>query len=393
MKILFIAPEPPTPYGGGSQRMYYILKYLSSLGALIDLLVPVTEKNRPQLDLTKCFCRGVFPVSIRPTLAERAAKVVFLKAYPFHAAFKKEVDRVMAQEMYDVVHVEKFQMAGYAVGIRSCPVIVDLWACGLEGPKYELRHTHGVIGKLIGWQRLLRYVITHRRLYGKFKYFMTVSDKARDYILKHYPDKKAFIVPQGIEPGLKTGLTAESPSRERILIFTGDMSFFPNIDAVRYFTDQIYPLIKAEVPDVTFYIVGTKPTHEVVALGTRDTSVKVTGHVDDIGEYLKKAMVSVVPLLGGSGIRTKILEAFYHGKAVVSTSNALEGISVASGKEVLIADRPEEFAKNVVRLLNDEQLRHDLAQNAFSLVISRYTWPKIAVDIMDCYNQITKGPA
>ncbi len=390
MKILFIAPEPPTPYGGGSQRMYYMLKYLASLGTVIDLLVPVTEKDRGQLELTKGFCRGVFPVSITPTLAERVAKAVFLRAYPFHAAFKKELDRVIAQEKYDVVHVEKFQMAEYAVGIGRCPVLVDLWACGLDGPKYELRHSEGVIGRLIVLQRLLRYMIADRRLYGKFKYFMTVSDKARGYILKHYPDKEVFIVPQGIEPGLEKGPAAESPSREKRLIFTGDMSFSPNIDAVRYFTDQVYPRIKREVPDVTFYIVGTKPVQEVVALGVRDPSITVTGHVDDIGEYLKKAMVYVVPLLGGSGIRTKILEAFYHGKAVVSTHNALEGIAAVCGKEVLVADSPEAFAKDVVRLLNDEQLRRDLAHNAFSLVTSRYAWQRIAADMTDCYNQIIK---
>jgi glycosyltransferase involved in cell wall biosynthesis len=390
MKILFIAPEPPTPYGGGSQRMYYMLKYLASLGAVIDLLVPVTERNRGQLELTKGFCRRVFSVLVRPMLAERIVKAVFLKAYPFHAAFKKELDRVIAQEEYDLVHVEKFQMAGYAVGIGRCPVMVDLWACGFDGPIYELRQAPGVIDRLVILQRLLRYIIADRRLYGKFKYFMTVSDKARDYILTHYPDKKVFIVSQGIEPGLEKGPAAENPSMEKRLIFTGDMSFSPNIDAVRYFTDQIYPRIKREVPDVTFYIVGTKPAREVVALGARDPSITVTGHVDDIGEYLKKARVSVVPLLGGSGIRTKILEAFYHGKAVVSTQNALEGISAVCGKEVLVADSPEAFAKDVVRLLNDEQLRRELAHNAFSLVTSRYAWQKIAADMMDCYNQIIK---
>lgn len=390
MKILFIAPEPPTPYGGGSQRMYYMLKYLSSLGAAIDLLVPVTEKNRGQLELTKGFCRSVFPVLIHPTPVGRVVTAILLRAYPFYAAFKKELDRVIAQEKYDLVHVEKFQMAGYAVGIRRCPVIVDLWACGIDGPIYELRQAPGVIAKLVILQRLLRYVIADRRLYGRFKYFMTVSDKARDYILKHYPDKTIFIVPQGIEPGSDKRPVDEGSSPKNRLIFTGDMSFSPNIDAVRYFTGQIYPLIKAEVPDVTFYIVGTKPAKEVAALGTRDPSITVTGHVDDMGAYLQKAKVYVVPLLGGSGIRTKILEAFHHGRAVVSTQNALEGIAAVSGKEVLIADSPGAFAKDVVRLLKDETLRRELAQNAFSLVTSRYAWQRIAADMMDCYAHIIK---
>lgn len=390
MKILFIAPEPPTPYGGGSQRMYFMLKYLSSLGAAIDLLAPVTEKNRGQLEVTRSFCRNVFPVLIRPTPVGRVMTAILLRAYPFHAAFKKELDRLIAQEKYDLIHVEKFQMAEYAVGLRRCPVIVDLWACGLDGPLYELRQAPGVIAKLVILQRLLRYVIADWHLYKKFKYFMTVSDKARDYILKHYPDKEVFIVPQGIEPDFKKAPAAEGPSQEKILIFTGDMSFSPNIDAVQYFVEKIYPLVKAEVPDVAFDIVGTKPAEEVIALSTRDPSIRVTGHVDDMGAYLQKAKVYVVPLCGGSGIRTKILEAFHHGRAVVSTQNALEGIAAVSGKEVLIADSPGAFAKDVVRLLKDETLRRELAQNAFSLVTSRYAWQRIAADMMDCYAHMIK---
>jgi glycosyltransferase involved in cell wall biosynthesis len=161
------------------------------------------------------------------------------------------------------------------------------------------------------------------------------------------------------------------------LVFTGSMDWLPNEDAMLFFCRETLPLIRRDEPDVTLSIVGRAPTPAVAALA-RQPGVIVTGRVEDVRPYVRDAAVYVVPLRIGGGTRLKIFEAMAMGKAVVSTSVGAEGLPVAHGEHVWLADDPQAFARAVVDVLRDVKRRRHLEQAARSLVVQRYDWSAVA---------------
>src|SRR5204862_7424562 len=137
------------------------------------------------------------------------------------------------------------------------------------------------------------------------------------------------------------------------------------------------PLIRVREPDARVSIVGRAPTAAVQSLAA-EHGVVVTGRVDDVRPFMRDAAVYIVPLRIGGGTRLKIFEAMAMGKAVVSTTVGAEGLPVAGGEHVLLADEPQAFARAVVHLLRDDARRVALESAARALVVERYDWSAVA---------------
>jgi len=153
------------------------------------------------------------------------------------------------------------------------------------------------------------------------------------------------------------------------------MDWEPNIDAMEFFCRDIWPAILAEFPDARFQVVGRNPHPRVRRLAS--ASVEVTGTVASVTDYLKAATVVIVPLRIGGGTRLKIFEAMAMAKAMVSTSIGAEGLDVAGGRDLLIADNAPSFAAGILQLLRQPELRRTYEQNAAALA-ARYDWSQIA---------------
>ena len=158
-----------------------------------------------------------------------------------------------------------------------------------------------------------------------------------------------------------------------ILLFTGAMDYHANIEGVTWFCNDVFPAVKSEFPESQFYIVGSKPHPKVRNLGSND-GVRVTGFVEDIRPYYQAADVCVIPLRLARGIQNKVLEAMAMGKAVVTTSKAIEGIRAATGKQVLVEDTPNGFSNMVLTLIKDRETRKRLGTNARQFVMKNYNW-------------------
>lgn len=164
------------------------------------------------------------------------------------------------------------------------------------------------------------------------------------------------------------------------LVFTGSMDWRPNQDSVEYFVHEILPLVKRAHPDINTVLVGRNPPPKIVELGNVD-GVTVTGTVDDVRPYIKQANVFIVPLRIGGGSRLKILEALAMKKPVVSTSVGAEGLDVTDGRELLLADRPEQFAKQIDVLLSDRAKARRLGEAGRTLVERRYGWDALSIKL------------
>jgi glycosyltransferase involved in cell wall biosynthesis len=142
---------------------------------------------------------------------------------------------------------------------------------------------------------------------------------------------------------------------------------------VRYFVEEIFPLVRAREPRAEFFIVGSKPTDEVTTLGLRD-GVTVTGFVEDVRPYLHSATVCVMPLRIARGVQNKALEAMAAGKAVVATPETVAGLRVVNDEHLLVAGDPRSFAEAVVEVIRDEGLRLRLGNRARVFVEAEHDW-------------------
>jgi glycosyltransferase involved in cell wall biosynthesis len=163
---------------------------------------------------------------------------------------------------------------------------------------------------------------------------------------------------------------------ENALVFTGTMDFRPNVDAVFWFARQVLPRVQVEMPEVHFFIVGQRPHRRLDSLRS-DPAVTLTGWVKDPRPYIAQAAVYVAPLRIGGGTRLKLLEAMAMGKPVVATSLGAEGYPVVDGRDLLLADTPEDFARTVVKLLRAPEWQVELGQAGRRFVEQQYDWRAI----------------
>jgi glycosyltransferase involved in cell wall biosynthesis len=156
------------------------------------------------------------------------------------------------------------------------------------------------------------------------------------------------------------------------MVFTGNMSFYPNRHGILYFLDEITPLILSKTPDARLFVVGVYPLKELLRRASKEMTV--TGFVEDVRPYVARAEVFIIPLLIDGGIRGKALEAMAMKKPIVSTSIGCGGINLKDKGPAFPADTPGYFAKAVLRLLNDEALRTKLGEKAYATVLEEYNW-------------------
>jgi glycosyltransferase involved in cell wall biosynthesis len=232
--------------------------------------------------------------------------------------------------------------------------------------------------KLACWLESRALQRAERRYVQLADYVLTVSENNRASFAPYVDPRRISVIPTGVDteyfqPGVLSGPVPEQPDT---MVFTGSMDWMPNEDGVAYFVAKILPLIRAQIPEAVFWAVGRQPPRRLQALAS--DSVVVTGAVEDIRPYLAKAALCVVPLRSGSGTRIKIFEAMAMGKAVISTTMGAEGLPVRHGENIILADDPADFTRQVIQLMRDPQRRARLGRAARRLVEEHYGWPSVA---------------
>lgn len=161
--------------------------------------------------------------------------------------------------------------------------------------------------------------------------------------------------------------------RENVIAFSGNFEYLPNIQAVRFFREDIWPILRSQLPDLRWRLIGRNP--QAAAQWTAgDPNIEVTGPIEDAVEEISRAQIAVVPLLSGSGTRLKILEAWAAATPVVSTHIGAEGLQFVDGRHLVLADDPRDFAQATLRLLNDESRRTQIGIAGRQQFETTYTW-------------------
>jgi glycosyltransferase involved in cell wall biosynthesis len=223
----------------------------------------------------------------------------------------------------------------------------------------------------------------------------TIVRQSRQQVISSRVDRLAIgdfntlhVIPNGVD--LAAFPYVESGRQDNLIVMTGHMRYFPNVDVAVYFATRVFPLVRRRVPDAVFYIVGADPPSRVRKL-ERGPGIVVTGRVPRVWDYLARAAVAVAPLRTGSGIQNKVLEAMASGAPVVATTQAVSALDAVDGEHLLVADDAEEMAERIVELLKNRHLRLTLARRARKLVEERYTWERAVSMLEQVYELAIEG--
>jgi glycosyltransferase involved in cell wall biosynthesis len=217
-----------------------------------------------------------------------------------------------------------------------------------------------------------------------FEHVIAVSENDRQIMSQWTAASRITVVPTGVDlKAFRTAAGAEA--RGPVVMFIGAMDWPPNVDGVEYFCGRIWAKVRAAVPGAQLRIVGRNPDRRVQKLAGE--GVTVTGRVPSVVEHLRDAAVVVVPLRVGGGTRLKIYEAMAAGRAVVSTTIGAEGLDVHHGRDIVLADEPDEFAEAVVMLLKDAGMRQKY-ERAASELAARYDWFSIGDKFGEVLEQV-----
>lgn len=391
-KVLFLTPDLPyPPHQGAAIRTYNLIKNLAPRHDvhLLSFLQGGDEGQR--LEALSPYCANVITVPAPSRSAGRRALSVLFSSRPDMALrlpsteFDNQLRMCLLRERFDFVQVEAIEMAQYGLAAKeirasSQPLVVfdDINAEYLlqrRAFETDVRHPRrwlGAVYSLVQWRKLQRY---ERRVCQRLDRIVVVSEADARALQRLVPGLRCFVVPNGVDTNYFQPTSPEAES-DTTLVFTGKMDFRPNVDAVLWFVENVLPLIRQQMPEAVFKIVGRNPHPRVQALG-ETPNVSLTGYVSDIRPYIEEAAVYVVPLRVGGGTRLKVMEAMSMGKAIVSTSLGCEGIDVSPGRELLIADDAGSFAQAVVGLMKDRDRRRTLQVAARRAAEREHDWTQI----------------
>lgn len=383
LRILFVTARFPYPALKGDQvRAYHQLRLL---GRRHDVsLLSFAERPPAAADLqhVRELCSGVAVVplsraAMATALVRHAASPLPWQTALFQTGAMRAAVRATLARDFDLVHVQLARMAEHVLD-APVPCVVDLIDALSLNFERRAREERGPLRPLVAAEarRMRAY---ERAICARAAAACVVSAVDRDAI--GVPSVR--VIGNGVDcEHFRVGRAARRPES---LVFTGNMGYFPNVNAVAWFAREVLPQIQAEVPGATLTIAGANPSREVRALAATQRGVIVTGYVEDIRAALGAASVAVAPMRAGSGMQNKVIEAMACGTPVVATPFAMGALRARDEREVLVATDARAFAAQTVRLLRDEVLRARIATAARAFVERTHSWEQSVAELEVLY--------
>lgn len=393
MKVLMLTPYLPFPLvSGGQIRTYNLLKHLSKHHEITLFALIKDDSERAYISELKKYCTKV--KLFKRTSKPWTLRNIFLAAitpYPFLVTrnwplfMKGKIKRELERGNYDLIHAETFYMMPNIPPTDTPTILVEQTIEYLGYQDYMQRSNFLIrpilaidIAKIRYWEKYY---------WRKADKLITMSDEDKQFIQDElHTGIDISVVANGVDIEYFAKLKKTLP-KDPTVLFVGTFKWLPNIEAVEYIIEDIWPLVLKELPNAKLKIVGFSPTKKILEY-SRNHSIEVLGGIPDIRDAFETSHILLAPIRSGKGTRYKILEAMVTGTPVVATSLGVEGIDVKPEEHVLVADTTTGLAAMTTRLLKDKKLQDKLSVAGKKIIKKHYTWDIIAKDLDRVYREV-----
>ena len=399
MKILMLTPYVPYPPASGGQiRTLNLLKYLSKNNEITLIALYKNDKDKKYIPALKNYCKNIIlckrpekPWQFRTIWRSLTSSDPFLIVRNYSNEAKKAVDSVLKNESFDVIHAETFYIMPH---IKDTSTPIFLVEQTIEYKVYQ--HFVNSLPFFIRPLFMLDIMKLKRaeRFYWKKALLVGgVSEADRREIRSLEPSINPVIIPNcaGDEMFVEN-LTPKNLAKPTIL-FIGNFDWLQNTEAVKILAEKIAPIIHKRIPEAKIIVAGQN-AHIKLPLKSNNNIEVISLTQDDSDTVLrlyKNSTLFIAPIFGPGGTRLKILAAMASGLPVISSQTGVEGLNLDDNKHVLIANTPQEFVDQTIRILKNEKLYESIRKCSYELAVKEYSWKFIAKKLEIVYKQIKKS--
>lgn len=410
MNILFVVPYVPSLV---RVRSFNFIRTLSERGHRVSVMTLFTnDAEREDASRLADLCHAVYALPLprwrsmmNSLMALPTAKPLQVD-YCWQPSLAREIESVISNgqddwESFDVIHVEHLRGVRYALLARQLasgsghalpPVIWDSVDCISLLFREAAEKSRNLMGRAMTRFELKRTEQYEGWVTGQLSHILLSSQRDRECLLSLQEDRDVngdgssiSVVLNGVDLEYFRP-DAEKKREPASVVVTGKMSYHANIAMVLYLAREIMPLVWQRRPETKLTVVGKDPGKEIRNLAL-NPQIEVTGYVDDMRPYLQRATAAVAPLMYGAGIQNKVLEAMACATPVVTSPSALLPLSAVAGRDLLVANSPEEYAEKILFLFDNPSRSKEIGWNGRRFVEVNHDWDRIAVSLERVYQR------
>ena len=385
MKLIYLTSRFPYPINKGDKlRSFHQIKELSKqndiyLISLSEIKVP--KSSIKQLDK---YCKSVhvYHISLINRIFNLLKTLInnrpFQVNYFYHHKIQKKINSNISVIKPDHIFCQLVRTALYVKDEHSIPKTLDYMDALSKGLERRIK-----ISKFwqkpfvkMEWQRMKRF---ENLAFEFFNNHIIISSSDRNEIA-HINNKNIEIIPNGIDANYFQKIITD---KIYDLIFIGNLSYVPNIEAAKFISKKIFPLLQEKVPNIKILISGSNPSKKVLRLSNEN--IKVTGWVDDIRETYCSGKVFFAPMSLGSGLQNKLLEAMSLGIPCITSNLCNESLGATHMKNIIIGNSVEQYISQILNILNKPELISEIGKNGREFVNKKFNWEssnKILMEIL-----------
>ncbi|MEO6183910.1 MAG: glycosyltransferase family 4 protein [Verrucomicrobiota bacterium] len=397
MKLLVFYPYIPWPLNRGTyHRTFHLLRELARIHEVDLVALAENGEGIEHKPVFEKFCHRVEFISFHHPEWQKLFPTRLLNPLPPNVAHwtmphvEQALDKILAAGRYDAVHACDIVLAQYFMRKhRHIPLVIDRSRVDLQFQLMEHnRMNFSWRTKLLRGEGYLKLWLFERAVARRATVEMVCGPDDETFLRRYVKKKMPIsVLVNGVDLNYFRPDASDDPrSAKPSLIFCGAMDYNPNIDALRWYFQEIHEPLRKLIPDLEVLIVGKQPASEVLAYG-KNSNVIVTGGVPDVRPFYRRAWLQIVPLRIGGGTRLKIVESLAMGTPVVSTSIGAQGLNLRHGQEILLADRSEDFVRETARALRDLELRNNLERAGLDTARARFSWTMLGRQLIALYDQ------
>jgi len=317
---------------------------------------------------------GKHYVALKSLLANQSYTQNWLRSTEAESQIKTFIE----DQDFDAVHFDTISLGVYRHLVTDIPAVLNHHNIESRMLLDRSKKEKNLVKKLYFQMEGQRVLSAEKELCPTFDLNITCSeDDARD-LNTISPKGSVDVVPNGVDINYFYPRPDDRPVPSNpCLVFAGGLSWYPNLDAMNYFVDEIWPEIKSRIPDIRMSLVGRAPPKKFIDLSERDPNFVVHGFVDDVRPYLWDATSYICPIRDGGGTKLKILDALAVGVPLIADTFSCKGIAVEADKHVLFAGSPQEYVDQVEKIINDRDLRDSLTINGPQFIKDNFSYENI----------------
>ncbi|HPA46891.1 MAG TPA: glycosyltransferase family 4 protein [bacterium] len=392
MRILFVTPVIPSETDG--RRPYNFLRYLAKRHQVHVLAIQLPVQTMD--DTVRIAKLGANAKAFRPGGVTSAFLSVF-RGEPLRVGWCRSSGlRAMLREFVqkhsvDVVHFDRMRMGQYAINLPGIPKLIDFTDSMALYLERSMPYRISFLDRIVDGYDLATIPRHETKILEHVNLGLLCSDVDLARFQQDHPSAPIEIIQNGVNTEEFVPQTRGDVALPRCII-TGSLFYFPNIDAIRYYEQEIWPRVRMRVRGIKTEIIGARPTPEINSLNDK-LGLIVKANVKRMSDQLYQEDVYVCPLRVGAGMRNKLLEAMAAGMAVVTSPLGCEGLGVRHNEHVIVAENPAQFAEAIVQLVNNPEFRTKLGMQARQYVEQNHHLDIIGEKLEQAYARIiAEGP-